>query len=152
MPDFVTVKITGLSEIQKKLEQMPEKVAKRAIRSALKRAAGIVRQKIVDMAPRKTGFLSGHFDIKIRQFRGFLAAVAHIGPNSKIYYPPNPRAGKRGGKRKSMPVIAVAQFHEFGTSRMPAHPFMRPAFTATREQMIEAISEELRKAVEEAAR
>jgi len=149
---FFTVKISGLSEIQKKLEAMPQKVAKRAIRTALRKASIVVRDKIVSFAPWKTGFLAEHFNIKIRAFRNYLAAVSHIGPNSKVYYPANPNAGKRGGKRKSMPVIAVAQFNEFGTVKMPAQPFVRPAFAATRDKALEIITDELRKAIEAATK
>lgn len=151
MAEF-TFKITGLAEIQKKLEAMPEKVAKRSIRKALMRAGEIVRDKIVSLAPRDTGFLSEHFNIKVRMISGYLAGLAHIGPNAKIYYPEKAGAGKRGGKRKAMPVIAVAQFHEFGTVKMPAIPFMRPAFQSTKGQVIDVIASELRKAVEDAAK
>jgi HK97 gp10 family phage protein len=154
---FITVKITGLSEIQKKLEALPEKVAKKGIRSALLMAAEHIRKVIVAYAPKDTGWLSEHFNIKIRAFHGFLASIAHVGPDAHASYPMSHGFGSRGGKRRTPPaVIAVAGFQEFGWirngKRIQAKPFMRPAFTAAREKATEIIIDELRRALEESAR
>jgi HK97 gp10 family phage protein len=138
----VEYKITGLVELQRTLEQMPRDVARKAVRGGLTAAAEMVRDRIVATAPRKSGFLASHFNVKFRMRGDELAGTAYVGPAGKVYYPNVGRAergistGRRPHKGGLLPVASVARFLELGTSKMAAKPFIRPAFESSRDGII----------------
>ena len=150
---MIEVKITGLDELQRVLEEMPKDVARRALRGGLKAGSEIVRQRMVENAPKASGFLSEHFNVKVRIRSNELVGTAHIGPAGKTYYPgkgakeKGVRTGKHPNKGGLTPVASVARFLEFGTSRMSAKPFLRPAFESTKDSVLSTIINSLRDAI-----
>lgn len=138
MSEFVTTKITGLSELQAKMEALPEKVARRGLRAALKAGAEYVREKMVANAPKDTGFMSEHFDIKFKFRSDALAGSAFIGPNSKALYP------GRKDTWASRTARLVAGWLEFGTSKRPKDPFMTAAWEESKEGALAEIIDDLR--------
>src|SRR5208337_2870373 len=84
--DF-TFEIKGLEEVQAKLEALKEKIARTGVRNALRAGATFLMQRCVMLAPRLTGFLAEHFDIKISVRSDAIAGSAFIGPNAKALYP-----------------------------------------------------------------
>jgi hypothetical protein len=123
--EIITVEIEGLDQLERALEEMPGKLAKRSIRKALFAGATIFKQTILRLAPRKTGFMAEHFGIKIQKNRGDdLAAIAYIGPQGKIDYPDTDGGYRtkvlKNGKIKKVGRIAVAsvvRFLTFGWSK-----------------------------------
>lgn len=151
--DLVTLNLTGLKELQEALENQLPSVAKKIVRQSLRDAAKLVKDAIVEMAPKDTGFLSEHFNIQMRVEKNGIAARAFVGPVRKAYYPgvgsrsAGVSTGKRPKKGGALPVVSVARFQEYGTSRMAAHPFMRPAFMATAQAAVDKIIEGIRKSL-----
>jgi HK97 gp10 family phage protein len=142
----VEVKITGLDQLQKALlDQIPKKAAS-AMRGALRDGAAIIQSAIVQEAPKDTGLLAEHIDVKTRVRGAGLTGSAFIGPGSKVVYPPTPsRFGQKS--RRAMPAWVVARFLEFGTSKMSANPFMTRAFMAYRQKAIDAVVSKLKGAL-----
>ena len=132
------------------MEQNPPKVAKKITKKALDAAAQLIRNAIVALTRIDTGFLSEHFNIKFKMEKDGIAGAAFIGPAGRTYYPGRGDASKgtaTGKVPKSggrIPVASVARFLEFGTSRMPAKPFMRPAFNANAKRALDLITETIR--------
>ena len=161
MSDLVTFKITGLAELQKKLEDMPKTVAKKVLRDDLRAAGEYLKQEMVMQAPYRTGFLDSHFDTRVRVEHGELAAKAFVGPEGRMYYPhegvtkegrqfeewQRTSTGRHGVKGGLVPVVSVARFLEFGTSRMAARPFMTSAFESSKEALLTKIIEGIRSAL-----
>ncbi|HZR66613.1 MAG TPA: HK97-gp10 family putative phage morphogenesis protein [Terriglobales bacterium] len=142
MSEFVTVEVKGLKELQDKLEELPNKIARRGIRQALRAGAEIIRGEMVSNAPKDSGFLEEHIDVKTRLKSDLLAGSAFIGPNGKQLYPRNPKWPART-------AALVAKWLEFGTSRMSKKPFMTQAFETRKEDALEAITRKLREALED---
>jgi HK97 gp10 family phage protein len=158
MSDWVTTEIKGLDELQRKLEAMPEKVAKKGLRDALKAGGRILVSALMAFAPRQTGFLSEHFDMRLSIRGEDIAGSAYVGPEGKMDYPDagggyREKENRKGKKYRvgRIAVASVARFLEFGTSRMAARPFMTPAWEAHKEIVRDAIIDKLKDAVEEAA-
>lgn len=158
MPDWVTFEMKGLDAIQRKLEQLPEKVARKGLKKALQRGGAIIASAFAAFAPRLSGFLAEHFNIKIKFHRGDLAASAYVGPDGKMDYPEKDgtyrtKTSKTGRIKKvgRVAVAAVARFLELGTSKMPAKPFMTPAWESHKEIARDAIIDDLRATIEETA-
>lgn len=149
----IDVKITGLQELQRVLENMPKDVAKKIIRSTLKEAGEEMRESMAAAAPKESGFLSQHFNVKLRISGDDIMGTAFIGPAGKMYYPKRGSkeigvaTGKHPHKGGLVPVASVARFLEFGTSRMAAHPFMRAVFEGHKDIALKHIIADLQAAI-----
>jgi HK97 gp10 family phage protein len=152
--EWVTVEVKGLSELQAKLEELPKKVADKGLRKALKAGGNVIRNAMVMLAPKDTGFLAEHFGTKIRILHTYLGGSAFIGPQGKVDYPAYASGAynikRKGGKIRKVGRVAVAtvaRFFEFGTSKMGKKPFMTQAFESHKQEALDAIAEELRDAL-----
>jgi HK97 gp10 family phage protein len=160
MSEWVTTEIKGLDELQRKLESLPEKVAKKGLRDALKAGGAIMTSAFAAFAPRMTGFLAEHFAMKLSVRREDIAGSAFVGPDGKMDYPDDDKGSyrlkqdKRGRLHKvgRIAVASVARFLEFGTAKMAAHPFMTPAWESHKEIVRDEIISKLGEAVEDAAK
>jgi hypothetical protein len=159
--EVVTVEVEGLDQLERALEEMPGKLAKKSIRRALFAGATIFKQTILRLAPRKTGFMADHFGIKIQKTRGDdLAATAYIGPQGKIDYPDTDGGYRtkvlKNGKIKKVGRIAVAsvvRFLTFGWSKKPAgDPFFINSFDIAKEQVLEETTKILAEEIENIAK
>src|SRR5208282_4462110 len=127
------VTVIGLDKLQKNMEEMSLKVAKKGIDKALRAGAEPIYQGMVNGAPRYAGsadyppigWLAEHFGTKLK--RGAeLSGTAFIGPQGKIDYPAYASGAfdiVRNAKGKAVKVgriavATVARFFEFGTSKM----------------------------------
>src|SRR5260370_32009291 len=126
------VKSDQLKQLQAALERKPKEDAKRITRDALELGGLAYLRAVESEAPKRSGFLAKHFNIKF-SFRGSngTSGAAFIGPDGRMDYPLT-KGGykKRKGSRKigRIPVISVARFDEFGTSKQSANPFITRAF------------------------
>ena len=130
-------KITGLDEVKAVFRQLPDAMQKRALGSAVRAGANLIKRAVIDKAPRGTepphwkyGRL--HENISIRTERG------------------------ASGDRQKMFVHTGraywSLFLEFGTRFMGARAFMRPALYENANAAIREIGVALGKAVEREAK
>ncbi len=138
----ITLSIEGLDEFQAALEALDDKVATKIIRKAVRAGAQVVKAEMVNTAPRDTGLLAEHFDVKTRKMPGEARAVsALVGPNGKeVLYP------RTAGKTAGMPRTAalIGRDLEFGTATRAKHPWLTASFETTKQQALEAIVDVLR--------
>ncbi len=115
------VRLEGWEEVRKKLRKLPGKLAKKTIKVAQLRAAAALAQEVIARAPvGPTGRLSDSIKHGLRRAKpGEVATKV----TANIFY---------------------ARMVEYGTSKMSARPFMRPAFDAKKAEMIEIISKSLK--------
>jgi HK97 gp10 family phage protein len=153
--DQFTFEIKGLDALQSKLESLPKKMANKVLRGALGRAAMRVLEAVVDMAPRASGFMAEHFNIKVSIKSADIAGAAYIGPDGKMDYP------NRGGGYKTrfktgkddvgrIPVATVVRFNEFGTEKEPANPFMSRAWESTKDEALSILVDGINEGLAEA--
>jgi HK97 gp10 family phage protein len=156
--DF-TCEVKGLSELQEALEELPKKIADKGLRSSLKLGAAPVKQGMVSLAPKDTGFLSENFGVRVKISRDGVSGSAFIGPQGKVDYPAflsgayrivRNAAGK-AKKRGKIAVATIARFLEFGTSKRSKHPFMTQAFESNKDEALQGIVAGLTDAVNAAA-
>lgn len=115
-----------IDDLQKKLEVMGRKGSKLE-NEALLAGAEIINKEIVNRAPEKIGKAKKHLKIsKPKREKGI--KVVKIGvnksDNSEAFY---------------------LKFYEYGTSKQPARPFMRPAYERKRKEALEKTKEIIRK-------
>jgi HK97 gp10 family phage protein len=166
MSNPVTCKITGLDELQVKLEAIAENVAKKGMRKALRDGGNVVKQQMENRAPDRTGFLQRHFNIRTSmRGKGELAGSVFIGPG-RADYPKGMTARVLGetlrlskkaqkaflkGSKGRVSVVSVCRFLEFGTSKMTARPFMVASFKSVTSKALDAVVKALKEAIAEAS-
>ena len=129
---MITAKVHGQALLHAKFAKMIAETPA-VMTAALKKAAKPIEDYAVGAAPVDSGGLAR--SITIRPMKGVAAAHARvrIGPAWAVY-------GTSG-------VVEYGRFHEFGTSKMAATPFLRPAFDAGKDEALRIFKAEVMKAI-----
>lgn len=154
------VRVEGLAEVTAALRALPPELASNRggpIRRSLARAAALIRDDAARRAPRRTGNLA----IQVYMFRdrnpraSTGAAERYIigvrsGQGQRTY-----RVRTRGkfagrSQRRFSRDAYYWRFVEFGTEKMTARPFLRPAFEANKEAAVTEFVDAMRTSVENA--
>jgi len=123
---MVDAKVDGMEELLKKLRILPEKVQKNVISGAVRAGAKPMSAEAKLLVPKDTGTLKKSIGIVKRRSKD--KNILHFSVTPRI---------KKGGW--------IAHFLEFGTIKMSAKPFMRPAFEKKGEEAIDATRDYMRK-------
>jgi HK97 gp10 family phage protein len=119
----VSFQLDGMQELMRRVEQMELRVNTQLKDKTLKEGAELMKEKIIDYAPERTGKLKDSIAIS-----GVRNDEIEIGPDQQ-------GTGFYG------------HFLEFGTSKMSPQPFMGPAFEnhkdEAQEKMKDVIKREL---------
>lgn len=140
------VRIEGLEEVQRKLKLLPERLGRNAMRRALRRGANIIRDQARTNAraiddPETRENIARNIAVRgmsRRQERAgkFIGMKVGVlgGARSKVKGSALTGKGGPGGDTRHW------RFLEFGTSRMPAQPFMRPSMANSAAKVFQEIS------------
>lgn len=134
--------ITGLDALKKALAQLPKNIGKNVLRGAVNAGATEFKKEAVARAPMDSGVLKkAVYQKQIKEKSSDTQQTFYIGV----------RSGKRSKTtKKGLKLDAFyARFVEFGTSKMAAKPFMRPAFEAKKEAAIEKFKDYMAKRLPE---
>jgi len=139
-----TISITGLAALEKQLQQLPDKLAKNVLRGAVRAGAVAIQKEAKALAPQSVAF----------HRLGAGSRAVEIQPGSL----------KKGIKVRSAPrklsEFAITywvyvskklwywKFVEFGTVKMAAKPFMRPAFESQKETATIAVRNYMEKRID----
>lgn len=152
-----TVRVDGLRELEAKLRALGveygTKAAFNPVRNALNKAARVVRDSAKQRVRKKTGTLADNIIVTSKgrpDPNGMISSKVVVRSKAKAYKDNarNRRAGKVGGDYKNYGPLFYARFLEFGTSKMKAYPFLRPAFDENKNRLPEMIKNELAAAIE----
>ena len=137
-------KLSGGKELSDALAALGENVRKKIIRRAVTSGAQVVKKRAKEIAKSKgiedTGALIRNIAGKVEKQTSPDYVQINIGV----------RHGKpkKNAKRQDDPFYWW--FHEFGTSKMPARPFLTPAFEESREKVLQVMTEKVREGLEKA--
>ena len=132
--------VTGLAELSKKLKEMPIKLAKNGLRAAVNAGAEVIRKDAVTRVPVLTGRLKkAIYKKQIRELSNNVQQTFFVGArNGKKY-------------KKADKDAYYWRFLEFGTSKLPARPFLRPAFDTKKSQAVDAMAKKLKERIDKYA-
>jgi HK97 gp10 family phage protein len=137
----VEMTIHGLDDLARQLKELPERVARNALRSAVYAGASVVRKEVKARAPVATGKLKAAvYQKQIREHSNLYTQVFFVGVRSGA-------RRRRDGTKDFSRDAWYWRMHEMGTSKMAARPFVRPAFIAVQQQAVSAIAEKLRERI-----
>ena len=149
MADPVTVQLEGFKEMAERLKQLGPKVARNTLRRAVSAAAAQVRNQARENAPVDSGTLKRAIAIKRekdKQGGPFAATYSVFVRQAK-----NGSAGQKNVTAYGKFDAYYARWIEFGTSKMPAQPFLAPAFDSVKEEALKTIGEKIDEGIQKAA-
>lgn len=151
------IKIEGLAELAKRLRELPSELSGKnggPLRKAIGRASVVIRDEARRLAPVDTGNLRDNI-IAVRKRKspqGNEGYFIEVRRKRRKYA--NTRANRRkqraGMTYESMGEAYYGMFIELGTAKMPAQPFLRPAFESKKVEAVEVFRAEFAKAIAKA--
>lgn len=148
----LSVKITGLKELGQTMEALGRKTKNKLGAKAMRKGGAIIRDQARANAPllkekvphRKRGTLKKAIIASTKpQKDGSVRTIIFVRSlkTSKVLEFKG-KTGKSGAMNPNDPFYW--RFVEFGTSKMPAQPFLQPAFSAKKEQAAREVITTLR--------
>lgn len=114
------VVVSGVEDILKKMKILPGRVQKNVVTGAVRASAKPIIEEARRLAPKDTGDLAKSIAVTRRKSTD----------RNIVRFTVAPRIKKPHGY--------LAHFYEFGTSKMTARPFMRPALLSKVDETISA--------------
>ncbi len=156
------IELQGLAELSAALKQLPRELSSRnggPLRAALAQAAKVIRDQAQAMAPQDSGLLKREIRMVRARDPGSVGAneqyLVGVRRGKRIKYADTRenRRKRRVGKKYQDPGRAYYwRFLEFGTERMAARPFLRPAFEAKKEEAAMRFRDSLREGIQRAVK
>lgn len=135
----ITVKIDGLSDVQRKLEALEDAVAADVMEKAVLIGAKIIQEDASRRAPRRTGKLAKSIEIEVKEKSRNSVSVA-VGPSKEAFYGKFVELGHavvRGRRKAEKKVVG----------HVPAKPFLRPAIDENEDAVKRTVAETLKAAL-----
>jgi len=154
MSEFVTIKISGFKELADKLHSLGPKDERQGLRKAALTAAAIIKKAAKESTAFKdvTGELRANIIAAYRRSPPHWATYRITVRWTRYRVSRGNRLKGIAGKVREHNPAMYGKFLEFGTSKMHARPFLRPAFVNNTNEAIEAMRIPLGDAIEDAAR
>jgi HK97 gp10 family phage protein len=142
----VTMKITGAKEIADALRKLPEKMDRKVLEDGLLTGARLIRDDAKARAPllqvpdarRVRGALRKAIQAIRARPEGFAAQVVVKVRRLTGRQIANFKRKTGKGSAANPNDVFYASFIEFGTSKMAARPYLRPAFQSMKEKAVAA--------------
>ena len=156
MAKFESVQVQGLDQLAKALRELPQRVARNGLRAAVYAGAKVIRDEAKLQAPVATGDLGANQPPRGTLKRSvIMKQIPELSGAQKQTFFVTVRHGKKykkQGKKGNLSQDAwYWRFVEFGTIKMSARPFLRPAFDMKKHEAVTAIKTRLAQRIEQAA-
>jgi len=152
---FVIINVSGGNEIQLMLKNLPLKIQKQLTRSSMRRSLRILKQaaqrnlKNKSLHPYATGLLASKLEIRSASRKRGVFGASVITPKRGNLYK---AAMKKGPGWKHFGQALTTAFAkgyypahvELGTSKMPAHPYLRPSLKENKQNIINMFLDDLK--------
>lgn len=148
-----TFKIEGLAELGKALRELPERVARNGLRVSVYAGAKVVRDEARARAPKAAQSLGPNQPLPGTLKRSVIMKhIPELSSLTRQTFFVTVRHGKKyrkQGKKGNLSQDAwYWRFVEFGTRKMRARPFLRPALEAKRREAGQAMKDRLSERIE----
>ena len=156
MAKFESVQVQGLDQLAKALRELPQRVARNGLRAAVYAGAKVIRDEAKLQAPVATGDLGANQPPRGTLKRSvIMKQIPELSGAQKQTFFVTVRHGtkyRKQGKKGNLSQDAwYWRFVEFGTVKMSARPFLRPAFDMKKHEAVTAIKTRLAQRIEQAA-
>lgn len=140
--------VSGLSELDKLLKELPAKVERNILRGAMRAGAKVFEGRAKELVPVKSGQLRDSIKVSTRSKRGRVSATVRAG-GKKAFYAHMVEFGTarhfiKPRKRKSLFFAGLAREVVDHPGASPK-PFMRPALDGGQAEAVNAAADYIRK-------
>lgn len=126
------LKITGLAELHKAVQDLTKATQKKVLRSTARQALKIYTKEAQQNA---NTFKEGYSEGNLKDSMGIISAKRQGRDKVTMIAGPRRKKGKFNGYH--------AHLLEFGTVKMPAQPFLTPAWDATDKEVLDKYKDEM---------
>ena len=156
MADGASIQLSGMDDILRAFKRLGEKEGKKIVRKATRNGTKIIAKEIKARAPEDTGTLKRSITVRARRkrrkneisFSTFFNTAKFpqllnfsLGSKSDI------GTRKFSGQRYFYPAAL-----EYGTNRMNARPFVRPAWDSKKRVALDTVLTQIRSGIEREAK
>lgn len=160
MPTTTKITVTGLDDLLRRMHDLDRKVRRKIIRSAALAGANVIKKQAQQNAPVKTGDLkvsigtrrSRKFSSEVQGYEQRDIGIFKVKGGKFANTARNRRLGRVGKTFKVEPPSFYWRFQEFGTTKMAAHPFLRPAFDTQKQVAVNATVQKLKTEIDKAVK
>lgn len=145
------VRLKGAEDIKQRLNLLPKEIAGQELREVALQGAEVIRKQAEAnaLAHKVTGTLAGDIQAAIARESLGQQVVVHVGPGKEGWYGRLVEFGHAqvrvtGRVRRGRRTYRIKQ--QLG--QVPSHPWLRPAFDATKEQAQNLMADEFRRRLE----
>lgn len=152
---MIDLKVTGLDEIKRELEAMAGRMQTNILRSAVRAASQPVRDEARARAPvlkkpdprRKPGTLKQSITVRSPRIKGRLVVggIRTLSNKQAKAVAKWKTGGRKGADNPDDPYYAA--WVEYGTAKMRARPFMRPALSTRAQSAIDVMGDKIRERI-----
>lgn len=132
-------RIDGLSDLITSLNELTDRVQNNIVRSGVRSGAAVIRDAIKAKAPVLTGKTKKSIKVKAiggkKSNKDLVTFKVRTGVITEF---------NQNGDASQPRHVNYAKQLEFGNSKIPAHPFIRPAFEEVEQQVLEATIEKIK--------
>lgn len=171
----IEMKCVGEVELSAALSHMADAVQNKVTRKAVNAGAEVVRAFIYARAPQKAGWIKRAVAVRTKVYKNSNTAVAVAGIDMNVQRPHRGKAGKGQDTFGEWPYLYAASVEEGynrpprrhraddpkrkhranrpapGSTFIPAHPFVRPAYDESQDEAMAAIEAEMSAGIEREA-
>jgi len=153
MAKVETVRIEGLAQLDRALKELPQRIANRGLRASVYAGAKVIRDEARSRAPKAAQSLGPKQPPPGTLKRSvIMKQIPELSSLTRQTFFVTVRHGKKyrnQGKRGNLSQDAwYWRFLEFGTRKMVARPFLRPALESRRREAVDAIKQRLSERIE----
>jgi len=130
-----------VAETTKALEKFSNNIRVKVTRTATRKAAKIIENAMIMMAPRRSGSLLESIRTRTKVDKEGGRAYAVVGPSGKVLSMGNDGILKKRSQRFK------ARFLEYGTTNMKALPFIQASKDRSEREVEKVFSDEIEKAL-----
>jgi HK97 gp10 family phage protein len=141
----LSLKLYGAKELDKVLQQLASSTARGVAKRAMTRALQPVAEAARAMAPRDTGRLAANIGVSSKLTRRQAKQARGTARDTQLMY-----VGPQWPSAHLVEFGTGPRFHKSGkfVGAMPPQPFMRPAWDANRQQVLDRLTDDLRAEIE----
>ncbi len=155
MANLETVQVQGLEQLSKALKELPDRMARNGLRASVYAGAKVIRDEARLQAPVAIASLGPDQPPPGTLKRAvIMKQIPELSSKTNQTFFVTVRHGKRyrkQGKKGNLSQDAwYWRFVEFGTRKMRARPFLRPAFDLRKNDALDAIKTRLAERIEQA--
>ena len=147
MAEYMKIELLGADELNDTIKKLPKELAEKVYLQALRKGSNMVRDKAKERAPYGRDFSKRSYTKK----RKGIERTELFKLRDQIKVTVTTKTDISFAIAVHIGAAYWGMFQEFGTSKMSARPWFRPAFDETVQAALDTIGKELGKGIERAA-